>query len=72
MDSASSDSDSEEEVKLQRLVSNENNQKQNQMKHIKFEEKIRERKKEPKYTRVEKEERGRDGDKDDGEMNEKQ
>ena len=37
MDSASSDSDSEEEVRLQRLVSNENNQKANQIKHIKFE-----------------------------------
>ncbi len=37
LDSASSDSESEEELKMQRLVSNENNQKINQQKHIKFE-----------------------------------
>lgn len=54
-------------------MSNENNQKQNQMKHIKFEEKIREKKQQPKYFKVVKEERGRvEGREEDGEMNEKQ
>lgn len=37
---------------MQRLVSNENNQKANQIKHIKFEEKQKEKKNQPKYSKV--------------------
>ena len=39
LDEQSSDSDSQDEIRLKRLVSNQENQKNNQQKHIKFQEK---------------------------------